>query len=88
MFKIQEAIAKDVEMKNNERKFVCSVCRSEYTPLQAMSLLRPEDGLFACEVCQNVLEQETPQDIENDLSKRFLLISCHLSIIVEHGKHI
>ena len=73
MFKIQEAIAKDVEMKNNERKFVCGVCRKVYTPLEALSLIRPEDGMFGCEVCQNVLEQETPQDIENDLSKRQIL---------------
>ncbi|KAJ3334164.1 hypothetical protein HDU76_008626 [Blyttiomyces sp. JEL0837] len=71
MYKIQEMIQSEVDSQNKNRCYVCPLCRTRYDPMAALSLARPEDGLFACEICQNVLELEAGEDVENDLSKRF-----------------
>ncbi|KAJ3404281.1 hypothetical protein HDV05_007271 [Chytridiales sp. JEL 0842] len=71
MMKMQQAIMKEVETKNNNLCYICNLCQLKYDPLTAMKMIRPEDGMFVCEICNFTLEKEKSMDIENDLSMKF-----------------
>ncbi|KAJ3351242.1 General transcription factor IIE subunit 1 [Entophlyctis luteolus] len=71
MFKIQEVIRKEIDEHNNNLAYECPSCKGKYDPYAVLRMMRPEDGLFVCEQCQTVLEQEKGTDFENDLSRRF-----------------
>ncbi|KAI9335982.1 hypothetical protein BDR26DRAFT_865490 [Obelidium mucronatum] len=72
MFKIQEMIRKEIDEHNNNLSYECSKCKTKFDPFAVLRLIRPEDGMFVCEYCPEiVLEQEKGTDFENDLSKRF-----------------
>ncbi|KAJ3122586.1 hypothetical protein HK100_011911 [Physocladia obscura] len=71
MFKIQDLIRKEIDERNNNLAYECPSCKAKFDPYAVLRMMRPEDGLFICELCQSVLEQEKGTDFENDLSRRF-----------------
>ncbi|KAJ3249671.1 General transcription factor IIE subunit 1 [Chytriomyces hyalinus] len=71
MVMIQELIKKEIDEHNKNLSYFCPKCTSKYDPFQVLRMIRPEDGMFVCEHCQVVLEQEKGTDFENDLSRRF-----------------
>ncbi|KAI8622395.1 hypothetical protein BC830DRAFT_674136 [Chytriomyces sp. MP71] len=69
-FKMQEVIKKEIEDHNNNLAYECPKCRAKFDPYTVLRMIRPEDGMFACENCQSILEQEKGTDFGNDLSTR------------------
>ncbi|KAI9360831.1 hypothetical protein DFJ73DRAFT_773676 [Zopfochytrium polystomum] len=71
MLKIQTMIQDEVDSQNRNRGYVCTLCEARFDQLTAISMARPSDGLFICEVCGTELVLEEGADVENDLTKRF-----------------
>ncbi|KAI8827719.1 hypothetical protein BJ741DRAFT_670914 [Chytriomyces cf. hyalinus JEL632] len=49
-------------------------------------MIRPEDGMFVCEHCQVVFEQEKGTNFENDLSRSITLPPQNFNVFGKRGK--
>ncbi|KAG0187075.1 hypothetical protein DFQ28_006912 [Apophysomyces sp. BC1034] len=57
MYKMQTIVRDNLRTESENKGYICPNCEKQYTPLDVLSLVDPTDGLFHCEVCEQVLEE-------------------------------
>ncbi|OLY78470.1 Transcription initiation factor IIE subunit alpha [Smittium mucronatum] len=62
MWKLQQVVKSRMEVERSRQGFICPDCKTEYSTLQALSLLDFSTGLFKCEVCSGILEDNTTSE--------------------------
>ncbi|KAI7870684.1 hypothetical protein BDF14DRAFT_1772704 [Spinellus fusiger] len=57
MYKMQTIVRDNLRTESENKGYVCPMCQKQYSPLDVLSLVDPSDGLFHCEACNSVLEE-------------------------------
>ncbi|KAL1935050.1 hypothetical protein VTP01DRAFT_4190 [Rhizomucor pusillus] len=57
MYKMQTIVRDNLRTESENKGYVCLQCKKQYSALDAVALVDPTDGLFHCEVCSGILEQ-------------------------------
>ncbi|KAH8556348.1 hypothetical protein BGW37DRAFT_417077 [Umbelopsis sp. PMI_123] len=57
MYKMQTSVRDTLRTESENKGYVCPNCQRTYPALEAVGLISTTDGLFHCEDCDNVLEE-------------------------------
>ncbi|PVU91820.1 hypothetical protein BB559_003978 [Furculomyces boomerangus] len=63
MWKLQEIIKGRLEVERSRQGFICPNCKTEYSTMQVLSLVDFSTGLFKCELCSTVLEDNSASEV-------------------------
>ncbi|RUS21140.1 ubiquinone biosynthesis protein COQ7-domain-containing protein [Endogone sp. FLAS-F59071] len=57
MYKMQTSVRANLRTESENKGYICPTCQRTYSPLDVLSFADSVDGLFHCEVCETVLEE-------------------------------
>ncbi|KAI9274580.1 hypothetical protein BDA99DRAFT_431771 [Phascolomyces articulosus] len=73
MYKMQTNVRDNLRTESENKGYICPNCNRQYLPLEAVSLMDMSDGLFHCDVCASVLEEndnaESVQGSQKELTR-------------------
>ncbi|KAI8332898.1 hypothetical protein BC941DRAFT_435691 [Chlamydoabsidia padenii] len=62
MYKMQMVVRDNLRTQSENQGYVCDCCKSHYTSLDVLSLVNPMDGMFHCDVCDNILKENDNEE--------------------------
>ncbi|KAI9014539.1 hypothetical protein CLU79DRAFT_820571 [Phycomyces nitens] len=57
MYKMQTIVRDNLRTESENKGYVCPKCEKQFSPLDVLSLVDLSDGLFHCDACEQVLEE-------------------------------
>ncbi|KAI8378007.1 uncharacterized protein BYT42DRAFT_497717 [Radiomyces spectabilis] len=57
MYKMQTIVRDNLRTESENKGYICPNCKKQYSPLDVLSLVDMTDGLFHCDACEHVLEE-------------------------------
>lgn len=85
---VVQNIKEDLHMENNPQGYICPVCKTKYSQLDAVALLNYEKNEFLCSLCNEPLIEDDSGKIAKENQVKYSKLMNDLEPIIDYLKKI
>lgn len=85
---VVQNIKEDLHMENNPQGYICPVCKTKYSQLDAVALLNYEKNEFLCSLCNEALIEDDSGKIAKENQVKYSKLMNELEPIIDYLKRI
>lgn len=85
---VVQNIKEDLHMENNPQGYICPVCKTKYSQLDAVALLNYEKNEFLCSLCNEPLIEDDSGKIAKENQVKYSKLMNDLEPVIDYLKKI